>query len=140
MIRILYLSQSTRDITEPQVRDILESSRRNNPSLGITGVLIHGGGMFMQVLEGPERSTLRQYVKIMDDRRHGDCQIIHISPTQERIFQTFSMGVIKSDPCQFQHIAALREQRFESVQAKAFTDTMREFMAKLNAGQQHDAS
>lgn len=57
MIRILYFSQSTRDITDPQVRDILESSRRNNPSLGITGVLIHGGGMFMQVLEGPKHST-----------------------------------------------------------------------------------
>ena len=139
MIRILYFSQSTRDITEPQVRDILESSRRNNPSLGITGVLIHGGGMFMQVLEGPERNTLRQYVKILDDKRHGDCQIIHISPTRERIFQTFSMGVIKSDPFQFQHIAALREQRFESVQAKMFTDTMREFLAKLNAGHQLDA-
>lgn len=139
MLRILYFSQSTRDITDAQVRDILESSRRNNPSLGITGVLIHGGGMFMQVLEGPERNTLRQYVKILDDKRHGDCQIIHISPTQEQIFQKFSMGVIKSDPFQFQHIATLREHRFESVQAKMFTDTMREFLAKLNAGQQLDA-
>ena len=139
MLRILYFSQSARDITDAQVRDILESSRRNNPSLGITGVLIHGGGMFMQVLEGPERNTLRQYVKILDDKRHGDCQIIHISPTQERIFQKFSMGVIRSDPFQFQHIAALREQRFEAVHAKMFTDTMREFLAQLNAGQPLDA-
>jgi len=135
MIRILYVSQSTHDITDKQVQDILASSRRNNAANGITGVLIHGGGLFMQVLEGPEQSTLRQYVKILDDRRHGDCKIIHIAPANERIFQKWSMGVIKCDPLQFQHIAKLRENRFESVSAKAFTAEMSEFVKMLNAGQ-----
>lgn len=134
MIRILYVSQSTHDITEKQVQDILASSRRNNPANGITGVLIHGGGLFMQVLEGPEQSTLRQYVKILDDRRHGDCKIIHIAPVNKRIFQKWSMGVIKCDPLQFQLIAKLRENRFESVPAKAFTVEMSEFVKMLNAG------
>ena len=135
MIRILYVSQCIRDITDPQVHDILISSRRNNPALGITGVLIHGGGLFMQVLEGPEQSTLRQYVKILDDRRHGDCKIIHITPTDNRIFKKWSMGVIKCDPLQFQHIAKLRGHRFESVPAKKFTSEMGEFVKMLNAGQ-----
>jgi hypothetical protein len=135
MIRILYLSQSTHDITDKQVQDILESSRRNNPVNGITGVLIHGGGLFMQVLEGPEQSTLRQYVKILDDRRHGGCKIIHIAPAHDRIFQKWSMAVIKGDPLQFRHIAQLREQRFESVQEKTFKAGMSEFLKLLNAGQ-----
>ena len=135
MIRILYASQSIRDITDQQVHDILISSRRNNPVLGITGVLIHGGGLFMQVLEGPEQSTLRQYVRILDDRRHGDCKIIHITPTDDRIFKKWSMGVIKCDPLQFQHIARLRRHRFESVPPKDFTSEMGEFVKMLNAGQ-----
>jgi len=101
MIRILYVSQSTHDITDKQVQDILASSRRNNAANGITGVLIHGGGLFMQVLEGPEQSTLRQYVKILDDRRHGDCKIIHIAPANERIFQKWSMGSSNAIPCSF---------------------------------------
>jgi hypothetical protein len=137
MIRILYASQSTRDITDQQVHDILTSSRRNNPGHGITGVLIHGGGLFMQVLEGPEQSTLRQYVRILDDRRHGDCKIIHITPIDNRIFKKWSMGVIKCDPLQFQQIAKLREHRFESVPAKDFTSEMGEFVKMLNAGQAH---
>ena len=44
-------------------------------------------------------------------------------------------GVIKCDPLQFQHIAKLRENRFESVSAKAFTAEMSEFVKMLNAGQ-----
>jgi hypothetical protein len=134
MIRVLYASQSTHDITDQQVQEILESSRRNNPSNGITGVLIHGGGLFMQVLEGPEQSVLRQYVKILDDRRHGDCKIIHIATANERIFQKWSMGVIKCEPLQFQHIAKLRENSFESVPSKAFTDEMSKFVRMLNSG------
>ena len=115
MIRILYLSQSAYDITDAQVNDILTTSRANNLTYGITGVLIHGGGLFMQVLEGPEQSTLRLYVKILEDRRHGDCRLVHISPANEHIFKKWSMAVIKCDPLQFQHIAELREKRFESV-------------------------
>ena len=135
MIRILYLSQAIPTVTDTQVRDILESSRRNNPAIGITGVLVHGGGTFMQVLEGPEASTLRLYVKILDDRKHGNCRIIHISPASERMFPTWSMGEIKSDPLQFQHLAALRAHRVESIQTKAFTSVMREFLWLLNTVQ-----
>ncbi|MEN9659232.1 MAG: hypothetical protein RL571_2697 [Pseudomonadota bacterium] len=108
MIRLLYVSQAASGITEEQVKDILKSAQRKNPATGLTGVLVHGGGLFMQVLEGPEQAVLRQYVKILDDRRHSDCQTLHISPANDRIFEKWSMGIIQSDPMQFQHIAELR--------------------------------
>jgi len=133
MIRLLYLSQAASGISDEQVQDILKIAQRNNPALGITGVLVHGGGMFMQILEGPEQAVLRQYVKILGDRRHGDCQIVHISPANDRIFEKWSMGLIDSDPLQFQHIALLRARRLEAVKAKAFTATMREFVRRLSA-------
>jgi Sensors of blue-light using FAD len=134
MIRLLYISQAAPGISDEQVRDILKSAQRNNSGAGITGVLIRGGGLFMQVLEGPEQAVLRLYVKILDDRRHGDCRILHISTANDRIFEKWSMGVIDSDPLQFQHIAELRARRLEAVQAKTFTDAMGEFVRRLNAG------
>jgi hypothetical protein len=134
MIRILYLSQSIPGITDKNVSDILLTARRENPERGITGVLIHGGGLFMQILEGPELSTIGLYMKISADRRHSDCQIMHISPVEERLFPKWSMGVIHSDPLQFQHIAKLRERRFESVQAKEYKAAMAEFLKLLTAG------
>ena len=134
MIRLLYISQAASGVTDEQVQDILESAQRNNSAAGLTGVLVYGGRVFMQVLEGPERTLLRQYVKILDDRRHSDCRILHISPANDRIFDKWSMGIIESDPLQFQHIAELRARRLEAVQAKTFTDAMHAFVRTLNAG------
>lgn len=131
MIRLLYSSQATPGMSDEQIHDILIVARRNNKALEITGVLVHGGGMFMQVLEGPEHAVLRSYVKILDDPRHSGCQIIHITPANEKIFRDWSMGVINSDPLEFQHIAELRAHRLETVNAKAFMDVMRTFAKRL---------
>lgn len=134
MIRLLYISHAAYGITEEQLKDILKSAHRNNSAAGLTGSLVHGGRLFMQVLEGPEQAVLRRYVKILDDPRHSDCTILHISPANDRIFENWSMGIIESDPLQFQHIAELRARRLEAVQEKTFTDAMRAFVRTLNAG------
>jgi len=133
MIRILYISQAAPGLSAEQVQEILKSAQRNNAASGLTGVLVHGGGLFMQVLEGPEQTVLRQYVKILDDRRHGDCRILYISPANDRIFEKWSMGMLEADPFEFQEIAALRTRRLEAVQANTFSGAMREFVRMLNA-------
>ena len=133
MIRLLYISNASPTVSEEQVQDILTSARRDNPANGITGVLIHGGGLFMQVLEGPEQKVLRLYVTILDDRRHSDARVLHISPANSRIFEQWSMGAIAGNPLQFQQVAELYAHRLEVVQATTFTKTMREFAQMLNA-------
>lgn len=132
MIRLLYISHAVPTLSDEQVQDILLSSRRNNSADSITGILIHGGGLFMQVLEGPEQDVLRKYVKILDDPRHSGAQILYISPANERIFEKWFMGGIKSDPMQFQYISKLRARRLEVIEANTFTETMREFAQRLN--------
>jgi hypothetical protein len=133
VIRLLYISHPAATISDQQVQDILLAARRNNPGNNITGILVHGGGLFMQVLEGPEQEVLRQYVKILDDHRHSNPEILHISPTNKRIFEKWSMGSIEGDPLQFQYISDLRARREEVIDAKTFTDTMREFVRRLTA-------
>ncbi|WP_341237496.1 BLUF domain-containing protein [uncultured Limnobacter sp.] len=131
MIRLLYCSQAKPDFTKETLDEILLISRKNNSTAGITGVLVHGGGMFMQVLEGPEQQVLRTYMKILDDKRHTDSRIIHISPVKERLFDNWTMGVIEAEPLTFEHVAKLRARRLESVTADAFYQVMREFNAML---------
>ena len=87
----------------------------------------------MQVLEGPEKEVLRQYVKILDDPRHSDARIIHVSPANNRLFDKWSMGGIASDPLDFQQISEFRDRRLEVVQATMFADTMRGFVQRLKA-------
>lgn len=89
----------------------------------------------MQVLEGPEQTALRLYVKILDDKRHSNCQIIYVTPTDKRIFEGWSMGVIDgTGSVGFEQIMALRSRRKETVQPKIFTDAMYEFLKMLNTG------
>lgn len=132
MIRLLYLSQSKKNISAEHLDDILQVSQRNNPVIGITGVLIHGGGLFMQVLEGPEEVVLRKYVHILDDSRHDQSKMIYISRVKDRIFGKWSMGIIKSDMLEFQHITELNAKSIETIDANFFTDVMRDFVRRLN--------
>jgi hypothetical protein len=132
MIRLLYLSQSKKNISAEHLDDILQVSQRNNPVIGITGVLIHGGGLFMQVLEGPEEVVLRKYVHILDDSRHDQSKMIYISRVKDRMFEKWSMGIIKSDMLEFQHITELNAKSIETIDANFFTDIMRDFVRRLN--------
>ncbi|MFU8788468.1 MAG: BLUF domain-containing protein [Methylobacter sp.] len=134
MIRLLYFSQAMNAMSDEDVQGILHISRRNNSAIGITGVLIYGGGLFMQVLEGPEHSVLKKYVKIIDDKRHTNCQIIYITPTNKRIFEGWSMGMIScGHSFEFEHILELRNQRKEVIRDKVFKDAMSEFLRRLKA-------
>jgi hypothetical protein len=134
MIRLVYISQAAIGIADEQVQDILRSSQRNNAANRITGVLVFGGGLFMQVLEGSEQAVLRLYVKILDDRRHSDCRLIHVTPTDEQAFKQWSMAVLEGEPLDFQRIGELRARRLETVQSQTFTNLMRDFVRKLSAG------
>lgn len=131
MIRLLYCSQVKSDFSEEILKEILLTSRENNRKNRITGVLVHGGGLFMQVLEGPEQNVLRTYMKILDDKRHTDSRIIHITPVKDRLFENWTMGVIEAEPLTFENVAKLRANRLESVHADVFSQVMREFTGML---------
>jgi hypothetical protein len=130
LLRLLYLSQAVKPDDE-DLEAILRSARRNNPPLSVTGVLIHGGGWFMQLLEGPEPSVIRLYAQIIDDRRHADPRILHVTPASEVLFREWSMGLVRSNPLEFEHVAALKSKRLETVNASIFAETMRQFLKKL---------
>jgi hypothetical protein len=70
MLQILYLSTAREDPTPELLETILAGSRRNNRSVGITGLLIAGGRRFLQALEGPEAAVLSTMERIVRDPRH----------------------------------------------------------------------
>ena len=52
LVRCLYASRMQKALTAAAHNSILESSRKNNAKLGITGVLLTTGTIFVQLLEG----------------------------------------------------------------------------------------
>ena len=52
LVRLMYASRAADSVNSDALHAILRQSQRNNPTLGITGLLCYSGGVFMQVLEG----------------------------------------------------------------------------------------
>ncbi|WP_193539996.1 BLUF domain-containing protein [Phenylobacterium soli] len=84
-----------RDLLE----DILQSSRRRNESLGVTGVLFACQGRFLQVLEGEKHAVQQVYGAISADPRHGALQVVESRAVVSRQFPdwTFCCGLFPVD-------------------------------------------
>ena len=76
------------------IESILTQSRRRNPELGITGVLCHADGVFMQVLEGGREAVNQLYRRICSDTRHTDVILLHYEEITERRFGGWTMGQV----------------------------------------------
>jgi Sensors of blue-light using FAD len=136
MIRLLYISTScdTPATAQQNLADILEKSKKNNAELGITGILVCGGNMFLQVLEGPQEQVLRKYVRILDDKRHADCRIVLITTAEKRAFPTWAMGIINIPPHEFQEVRSMIDRRQETADAKDFGEVIELFMKRIPVG------
>ena len=130
MIRLLYTSTShvqKNDPAQPLVQ-ILDASTRNNHAANITGLLMHGGGMFMQVLEGADSEVFRLYVRLLDDPRHTDCNVILVTPIEKRMFPGWSMAAMNVPDVEFQQLQEILSHRYETVETKLFSKVMKLFM------------
>jgi hypothetical protein len=94
LVRLLYVSRSTENVTPALIESILAQSRAHNPELGITGILCHSGQMFMQVLEGGRAAVNALYNDIVRDARHRDVMLLRYEEITERRFPGWTMGQV----------------------------------------------
>ena len=93
MQRIAYFSSAATD-GPAELSAILESSRRNNAALGVTGLLCHHDGSFLQFLEGDAGVLEALYGRIRRDRRHKDLVRILDEQAATRAFGDWSMALV----------------------------------------------
>ncbi len=94
LVRLLYASRAAAPVTQEIIESILQQSRAHNPALGITGVLCHGGDVYMQALEGGRDAVNSLYMKIVRDTRHREVVLLHYSEVPERHFAGWTMGQV----------------------------------------------
>lgn len=90
-----------------EIDSILAAARCNNARLGVTGALVFNRGVFAQVLEGAARSVEAVFEKIQRDQRHHDIQVLQYKPSDERLFESWSMAFLgrsREDQDLFGHI------------------------------------
>jgi len=87
-----YFSAMAPGLPDREVLDILETSRRNNARLRVTGMLLLVDQVFFQILEG-DRSIVENLMKrIESDARHSGLLRVLREHRRERNFAGWTMG------------------------------------------------
>jgi Sensors of blue-light using FAD len=93
LVRLLYASRAV-DVQPSVIESILAQSRQFNPSTGITGILVYGGGIFLQAIEGGREAVSELYGHIQKDARHKQVVLLHYEEISERRFGGWTMGQV----------------------------------------------
>ena len=93
LIRTIYVSRSISSMPL-EIKEILLSSRKNNPVLGISGVMCFLDGVYLQYLEGEAAAVDALYKKIEKDPRHKDAKVLVHEPISTREYPKWSMALL----------------------------------------------
>ncbi len=92
LVRCLYASRPAAALQGAGLDLILEQSRKNNPALGITGLLCVSENLFIQVIEGGRDEVCDLYNAIVADDRHQQVRLLTYEEITERRFANWTMG------------------------------------------------
>ncbi|MBZ2163515.1 BLUF domain-containing protein [Alteromonas stellipolaris] len=113
IVRLIYLSLATRDMSLSDMKDILTYARKNNQSLGICGMLCYDNRYFVQALEGEREAVNELFFHISDDARHSDVIITSYEYIDKPTFTEWNMGYASSTPIFTELLARLSQTEFE---------------------------
>ncbi len=95
--QLIYTSRAACPFTLDELADLLSRSRIKNTRLGVTGMLVHDRGQFLQILEGRLRAIEPLYDRIAKDPRHDHMALLAKLPVDKRVFEDWSMGFYNAD-------------------------------------------
>lgn len=92
LTRLVYYSQ--RNPSERlDIDQLIETCRRNNARMNLTGMLHYNGDHFIQVIEGGRAEVSALYHRIARDPRHSNIILINCVDVRERLFPEWMMGL-----------------------------------------------
>ena len=94
LVRCLYASRPIQPLTGPFLQAIAEQSRKNNPELGITGLLCVSEDLFIQIIEGGRDEVCDLFNAIVRDDRHQHVRLLIYEEIAEREFGNWTMGQV----------------------------------------------
>jgi hypothetical protein len=98
VVELVYSSVARPGLTSAELRSVLRTARAHNGGTGITGMLFHGNGAFMQALEGSRSAVNALYNHIVQDPRHSQCEVLHYRENTARRFAEWSMRLESLEP------------------------------------------
>jgi len=124
---MVYCSRAAPGVTDADVQAIIATARRYNPAHGVTGLLVYGGDIFFQWLEGPKESIVGLMHNIRHDKRHNTLVELAVNEdVRERMFPTWDMELVQPDDIREVLKDALRDAK-----AAVNTKALRELLQRV---------
>lgn len=109
MYALLYRSRARTGLLASDLNAIIETAETRNRRLDVTGLLLYGQletiadvpGEFVQWIEGPEGAVEALFAAVEADDRHVEVEvlgrgpIVELAKTPDRLFPTWSMGLVR---------------------------------------------
>lgn len=90
--QVIYASTAEDRFSPTALLSLLTQCRQANPRVGLTGLLVHRDGTFLQLLEGPPKEVDKVMRRIGEDPRHHDIHALFTLEPPARFFPDWSMG------------------------------------------------
>ncbi len=94
----LYVSHAASSFTEVELEKIGAECADGYRQVGMTGILLYGCGVFIELLEGDPHYVDFMRDTIRSDARHTNYTLIAEGPAAKRVFQDWTMHVLNSSP------------------------------------------
>ena len=98
LVHCIYTSVQAQTLTDADIAKLVKDSREKNADRGLTGILLHVGDTFFQVLEGSPEVVERLYHSILADPRHKHITRIIQEPIPRRFFSDSLMTLATLSP------------------------------------------
>lgn len=96
--RIHYISSFVEDMPASEIGQLARQAAEKNAAHDITGVLMAKGGLFFQIIEGPEENIDKLFTNILKDPRHEKIITLGIQAGDlQRLFPNWHMKEINLD-------------------------------------------
>ena len=128
--RIHYISSFVDDMSDNEIKELASQAAKKNAENDITGVLMAKGGLFFQIIEGPEENIDRLFTTILKDPRHEKIITLGIQIGDlQRLFLGWNMKAINLDTTLSERLQPVRAI-IDAVHAQsAIIETLTEALA-----------
>ena len=128
LFNLVYASTVADGVSSADVDDIISASHRNNSSVGITGILVLGSGIFFQWIEGPKEEVMSLVELIETDRRHELMTVLSTDEEiRERIFPSWDMELVDAD-----HIQEVLQDALETARDDRSVAALQHLLQKVS--------
>jgi hypothetical protein len=127
---LVYCSRAAAGVDDAEVARIIASARSHNPRKEITGMLVFGGGLFFQWLEGPRKSIAELMERLRRDARHDTIVLLsEDEEPRERLFPQWDMELV--EPADIRDVLL---DALETVENETSAAALRLHLANLDSG------